>query len=125
MDVTGPQSWRAYKPFVSSGAPERVRTSPRSSGAPGQGDTFVVKLRDPQTRSWGNEHEVVAASAQDAAEQLAGGEHLVEGPGERADLRARVWKTPYGSASDLSFYTRLEGCTRPKPLPHARGQLRW
>ena len=102
-----PKAGGAYKRFVSSGAAERGRTSPRNSAAQGRGDTFVVKLRDPQTRSWGNEHEVVAASARDAAEQLAG-EHLLEGPGERADLRARVWETPYGSAADLSFYADPE-----------------
>ena len=97
-----PQIAGTNKSVVSSGSTDLGRTSPR---APARGSTFVVKLRDSLTRSWGNEHEVVAASAREAAEQLAGGEHLLEGPGERADLRARVWKTPYGAAPDLSFYT--------------------
>ena len=99
-----PQTAGTNKPVVSSGSTNLARTSPRFLTALAR-STFVVKLRDPLTRSWGNEHEVVAASAREAAEQLAGGEHLLEGPGERADLRARVWKTPYGSAPDLSFYT--------------------
>jgi hypothetical protein len=80
------------------------RTSPEGPGAAARGSTFVVKIRDPHTRSWGDQTEVVATSARDAAEQVAGGEHLLEGPGERANLRARVWKTPYGSVPDISFY---------------------
>ena len=88
-----------------SGSTDLVGTSPGASTAPVRGSTFVVKLRDALTRSWGNEHEVIAASPREAAEQVAGGEHLLEGPGERADLRARVWMTPYGSTPDLSFYT--------------------
>ena len=100
-----PQIADTNKPVVSSDSTDLGGTSPRVLTAPARGSTFVVKLRDPLTRSWGNEHEVVAASAREAAEQVAGGEHLLEGPGERADLRARVWKTPYGSAPDLSFYT--------------------
>ena len=100
-----PQIAGTGKPTASSGSTDLVGTSPRVSTAPAPGSTFVVKLRDALTCSWGNEHEVIAASAREAAEQVAGGEHLLEGPGERADLRARVWKTPYGSAPDLSFYT--------------------
>lgn len=69
-------------------------------------NTYVVKLRDLETRSWRNETEVVAASAREAAEQAAGGEHLTEGPGERSKLRARVWRTPYGTTPDLSFYAK-------------------
>ena len=90
---------------VDPGSTGVVRTTPGSFTASARGSTFVVRLRDRLTRSWGDEHEVVATSAREAAEQLAGGEHLSEGPGERADLRARVWKTPYGSTPDLSFYT--------------------
>src|SRR3954471_18219642 len=92
-------------PTASSGSTDLVGTSPGASTAPARGSPFVVKLRDVLTRSWGNEHEVIAASAREAAEQVAGGEHLLEGPGQRADLRARVWMTPYGSTPDLSFYT--------------------
>ena len=99
-----PQTFGANKTALPSGSTVLVGTSPPVSTAPGV-RTFVVKLRDTLTCSWGNEHEVIAASAREAAEQLAGGEHLLEGPGERADLRARVWKMPYGSAPDLSFYT--------------------
>ena len=80
------------------------RTSPEELGAAARGDTFVVKIRDPHTRSWGDQTEVIATSARDAAEQVVGKEHLLEGPGERANLRARVWKTPYGSVPDISFY---------------------
>jgi hypothetical protein len=65
---------------------------------------FVVKLRDVRTRSWGNETEVVATTALEAAERVAAGEHLLEGPGERSRLRARVWKTPYGSVPEMLFY---------------------
>ena len=100
-----PQIAGTNKPVVSSGSTDLEGTSSRVLTAPACGSTFVVKLRDSLTRSWGNEHEVVAASARDAAEQLAGGEHLLEGPGQRSDLRARVWMTPYGSTPDISFYT--------------------
>ena len=100
-----PQIAGTGKPAASSRSADLVGTSPRVSTAPAPGSTFVVKLRNALTRSWGNEHEVIAASAREAAEQVAGGEHLLEGPGERSDLRARVWKTPYGSTPDLSFYT--------------------
>lgn len=65
--------------------------------------TFVVKLRDMRTRSWGDQTEVVAASALAAAEGLAG-EPLLAAPGERANLRARVWATPFGSQPDIAFY---------------------
>ena len=99
-----PQIASINRPVVSSEPTELGGTSPRVS-AQARGSTFVVKLLDPLTRSWGNEHEVVAGSAQEAAEQLAAGEQLTEGPGERVNLRARVWKMPYGSTPDLSFYT--------------------
>jgi hypothetical protein len=65
--------------------------------------TFVVKLRNATTRMWGNQIEVRAASAADAAEDVAG-EHLVEGGGVRADLRASVWATPFGSTPCRMFY---------------------
>jgi hypothetical protein len=65
--------------------------------------TFVVKLRNPTTRMWGNQIEVRAASAADAAEDVAG-EQLVESGGERADLRASVWATPFGSTPCRMFY---------------------
>ncbi len=84
------------------GASGTGRTSPL---APVR-STFVVKLRNLNTCSWENETEVVAATAREAAERAAGGEHLLEGPGERSNLRARVWKTPYGSAPDEPFYAR-------------------
>jgi hypothetical protein len=100
-----PQITGTATPTASSGSTDLVGTSPGASTAPERGSTFVVKLRDALTRSWGNEHEVIAASPREAAEQVAGGEHLLEGPGERADLRARVWMMPYGSTPDLSFYT--------------------
>ena len=88
------------------------RTSPEGPAAAARGSTFVVKLRDPHTRSWGDQTEVIAISARDAAEQVAGGEHLLEGPGVRANLRARVWKTPYGSVPDILFYA---AATAPSP----------
>ncbi len=66
-------------------------------------ETFIVKLRSIETRSWGNETEVTAASAKEAGEREAG-EPLREAVGERADLRARVWPTPHGSAPEIFFY---------------------
>ena len=107
-----PQIAGAGTPSTSSGSTDVVGTSPRASTAPARGSTFVVKLRDALTRSWGNEREVIAASAREAAEQVAGGEHLLEGPGERADLRARVWMMPYGSTPYLSFYTDAQAGMR-------------
>lgn len=74
------------------------------------GSTFLVKLRSSETRSWGNQTEVVATSERDAAEQLTG-ERLVE-LGERAELRARVSKTPSGSHPDVLFYVEA-----PKDAP--------
>lgn len=67
-------------------------------------DTFIVKLRSLETRSWGNETEVVALSAKEAGEREAG-EPLREAVGVRADLRARVWPTPHGSAPEIFFYS--------------------
>lgn len=65
--------------------------------------TFVVKLRNPITRMWGDQVEVRAPSAADAAEEFAG-EHLVEGRGSRDDLRVTVWATPFGSRPSRLFY---------------------
>lgn len=65
--------------------------------------TFVVKLRSPDTRSWGNQVEVQAATASDAAEWLAG-ERLIEGSGQRDDLRVSLWSTPFGSSAPRLFY---------------------
>lgn len=101
-----PQVHLSNKPGSSLSA-ELVGTSPQVSPAPVRLSTFIVKLRNSRTRSWGNETEVIAASAREAAEQLAGGERLLGAPGERANLRARVWKTPYGSFPDLWFYADM------------------
>lgn len=65
---------------------------------------FVVKLRNLESRSWGNEAEIDAGSAKEAAEQVAG-EPLRAAVGVRADLRARVWPTPFGSQPEILFYT--------------------
>lgn len=73
------------------------------SDVPQRGTAFVVKLRDGGTRMWGNEVEVVAPSAQEAAE-LVSGERLRGGTGDRASLRARVWKLPFGSVPDVHFF---------------------
>lgn len=67
------------------------------------GSAFAVKVRDLTTRSWGDQTEVLAKSAKAAAEDVTG-EALVEGPGERANLRARVWPIPFGSQPDIPFY---------------------
>ena len=48
------------KPVVSSASTDLGGSSPRVLTAPARGSTFVVKLRDPRTRSWGNEYEVLA-----------------------------------------------------------------
>lgn len=66
-------------------------------------DTFIVKLRSLESRSWGNEMEISAETAKEAGERAAG-EPLREAVGVRADLRARVWPTPHGSAPDILFY---------------------
>ena len=100
----------AHQSFVP--APVVIMSS-SSSAAPGgpigvtkdaeEGSTFVVKLRDIGTRMWGNQTEVVATSAQAAAEAVAG-EQLHAAVGERANLRARVWLTPFGAHPDVAFY---------------------
>jgi hypothetical protein len=64
---------------------------------------FIVQLRNPVTRMWGNQAEVMAETAKEAAENLAGCE-LREGAGDRADLRARVWTVPFGSRPEIPFY---------------------
>lgn len=71
---------------------------------PDRASVFAVKVRSPRTKSWGDLTEVVAVSAKVAAEELVGSP-LREGPGERADLRARVWATPFGTSPDIPFFT--------------------
>lgn len=71
---------------------------------------FVVKLRDCGTRMWGNQVEVLASSPRDAAE-IVSGERLRGGSGDRANLRARVWKLPFGSAPDIHFFADLAGAS--------------
>jgi hypothetical protein len=66
-------------------------------------DIFIVQLRNGETRTWGNQAEIGAVSAQKAAEQLAG-RGLRPGPGDRMNLRARVWPMPFGSRPDIPFY---------------------
>ena len=68
--------------------------------------TFIVQLRDIRERRWGNQSEVAAGSAKEAAEQVAG-EPLHQGTGARAELRARVWPTPFGSQPDIPFYVEV------------------
>ena len=68
--------------------------------------TFIVQLRNSETRSWGNQTEMSAESAHEAAEQAAGAS-LHFGPGERVHLRARVWAMPFGSRADIPFYEAL------------------
>lgn len=91
-------------------SPVLSTTSPEGESA-GRDDAkrsipFVVKLRDCGTRMWGNQIEVLAASARDAAE-LVSGERLRGGSGDRANLRARVWTLPFGSAPDVHFFADL------------------
>ena len=64
---------------------------------------FIVQLRSYETRSWGNQAEVDAASATEAAEQAAG-EPLLQGEGERGNLRARVWEMPFRTRPEIMFY---------------------
>ena len=64
---------------------------------------FIVRLRNRETRSWGNEETVTADSALDAAQSVAG-EPLRQGGGDRQALRARVWAMPYGTGPDIHFY---------------------
>lgn len=82
------------------------RTERDTSSGPvlsGRGTTFVVKLRNMESRIWGNQSEIVADTAIDAAEWAAG-ESLVSAIGDRTKLRARVWQTPFGSIPDVPFY---------------------
>ena len=89
---------------MSTGPTPSNAGSTQSQGAAGPSRAgFVVKLRDGATRSWGNETEVFAASAQDAAEIVAA-QPLSSGPGSREHLRARVWKLPYGTVPEVHFY---------------------
>lgn len=92
-------------PSGSADDPHGQAAAPSQAPASGPGRAFVVKLRAARTCSWGNETEIVAASALDAA-QLVAGEPLFGGRGERANLRARVWQTPYGSVPDQLFYVK-------------------
>jgi hypothetical protein len=64
---------------------------------------FIVQLRNPTTRMWGNQAEVMAESPKEAAESAAGCP-LREGTGGRADLRARVWAVPFGTQPEIPFY---------------------
>lgn len=68
---------------------------------------FTVRLRNRETRSWGNGEEVTAATALDAAQDLAG-EPLREGRGDRQDLRARVWPMPFDSQPDIHFFVKSD-----------------
>lgn len=96
--MTGDQSGRPAIPESSGSAASTALVGEASPLI-----TFVVKLRNLQTRSWGDQTEVSASSAQDAAEQMAGSP-LVGGFGDRSDLRARVWAMPFGSKPDTAFY---------------------
>lgn len=80
---------------------------------PDRSSVFAVKVRSQRTRSWGDLTEVMAVSAKVAAEQLVGSP-LREGPGDRADLRARVWPTPFGTSPDIPFFTDT-GLSSPGP----------
>lgn len=94
--------------IAGAGVPDSRETdSPARGSDPAKpGSVFVVKLRNALTRSWGDQVEVVAASAHEAAERIAG-EPLLGGVGERSNLRARVWPTPFGSMPDIPFYVDL------------------
>lgn len=65
--------------------------------------TFIVKLRSLSTKSWGNQEEVEAGSALEAAQRVSG-ETLRQGAGERDRLRAKVWATPFGTQPEVQFY---------------------
>ena len=86
---------------------QQIRVSARAPPPPAEGgtrlNTFIVQLRNGEARTWGNQAEISAMSAKQAAEQAAGGS-LRAGPGERVHLRARVWPTPFGSRPDIPFY---------------------
>ena len=77
-------------------------------------NTYIVQLRNGEARSWGNQAEVSAESAKEAAEQVAG-RLLRSGPGEREYLRARVWSTPFGSSPDIPFYEASVPTMYPQP----------
>lgn len=65
--------------------------------------TYIVKLRNLTSRSWGNQEEVEAASPLEAA-QKASNETLREGSGKREWLRAKVWALPFDTSSSMNFY---------------------
>ena len=97
-----PSALGANGPRDTSGPPPVSESEP-FNGPSGE-RSFVVKLRSIETKSWGNQVEILAASAQAAAEQVAG-ETLVQGLNDRASLRARVWATPFGSQPEVLFYS--------------------
>lgn len=69
---------------------------------------FIVRLRNTATRSWGNQIDVTAPTALEAAQQAAG-EPLQSEQRGRDALRARVWEKPYDTKPDEWFYhTRAE-----------------
>jgi hypothetical protein len=69
---------------------------------------FIVQLRNPATRMWGNQAEVTADSPQQAADSAAGYPLHASG-GTREDLRARVWELPFGSKPEMHFYDFVQG----------------
>lgn len=77
-------------------------------------DIFIVQLRNADAGSWGNQTEISAASPQEAAQQVAG-RGLHPGPGQRENLRARVWPTPFGSRTGIPFYEVPVPTMYPEP----------
>jgi hypothetical protein len=73
---------------------------------------FIVQLRNPETKMWGNQAEVTADSAQQAADEAAGCQ-LHAGGGSREDLRAKVWAVPFGSKPEMLFYDRVHARCEP------------
>lgn len=73
---------------------------------------FIVQLRNPATKMWGNQAEITAENPKAAAESAAGCT-LREGAGGRADLRARVWPVPFGTQPEIPFYV----CEPASPGP--------
>ena len=63
---------------------------------------FIVQLRNPATRMWGNQAEVTSETARQAADDAAGCQ-LRTGAGSREELRARVWAVPFGSKPEMLF----------------------
>jgi hypothetical protein len=73
---------------------------------------FIVQLRNPATRMWGNQAEVTADTAQQAADSAAGYSLHASG-GTREELRARVWEVPFGSKAEMHFYDTAQGRHEP------------